>query len=141
MLIESSESSVSLLRLLTATAVVFGLLAGFAFVLKYINLKGWRLRLGNPAQNSGLSLKNILQIDARRKLLVIEFKGSEHLLLVGGPQDLVITSQPTISLPETDNALKYTVPASLSHALEAQPTPTYTSRSSNAASPAPTQIL
>lgn len=141
MLIESSESGVSLLRLLTATAVVFGLLAGFAFVLKYINLKGWRLRLGNPAQSSGLSLKNILQIDARRKLLVIEFKGSEHLLLVGGPQDLVITSQPCLSLPKSDNVPNHAAPPPLPHAAEAQPTITHASHSCNAASPAPPQIL
>lgn len=52
-----------------------------------------RLGLGaGPRQGRRLSIIEVLPLDSRRRLLVARCDGTEVVLLVGGPNDLVVCS-------------------------------------------------
>lgn len=85
--------------------VVFAL----GIVLVLIVLAVWLLKLlygatGNVARgrNRRLSVIDSLAIDQKRQLLIVRRDNVEHLVLIGGPQDVVIETG--IAVDETANA-------------------------------------
>jgi flagellar protein FliO/FliZ len=45
------------------------------------------------AQDARLKVTERLVVDQRRRLLIVEFEGKEHLVLLGAQQDVVIESR------------------------------------------------
>ncbi len=79
-----------IVRLLIALAVVVGLMGGLAFVLK-------KLGLATPqsiktSDRRRLKIVESLPLDARRRLMIIQCDGQEHLIIVGANSETVIQS-------------------------------------------------
>ena len=79
----------SLLTALFALGVVVVLLVLGAWLLKLLMGAG-----GNSARgrNRRMSVVEIMAIDPKRQLMIIRRDNVEHLILTGGPQDLVVES-------------------------------------------------
>jgi flagellar protein FliO/FliZ len=75
------------LRFLLALGIVILLIGGAAWLLKRLQ-KRFGLRLHGGQRR--LELLEILPIDTKRRLLLIRRDDREHLLLIGGEQDLVV---------------------------------------------------
>jgi flagellar protein FliO/FliZ len=75
------------LRFILALAGVLALIAIAAFILKRV---GWG---GMTAPKSGqkrLAVTAAIALDGRRRLVLVRRDDVEHLLLIGGPADLVV---------------------------------------------------
>jgi flagellar protein FliO/FliZ len=82
-------------------------LVSLIFVLGLIGLFAWLLRrFGPPARFKApgrhrLSIVEIAPLDARRRLILLRRDDTEHLILLGPTQDLVIETR---IVPPGDNA-------------------------------------
>lgn len=65
------------------------LLAGIVALLVLLARGAQRFGLA-PAAGRRLKAEEVLPIDGRRRLVIIRCDGREALLLVGGPQDVVV---------------------------------------------------
>lgn len=115
----------NLIFALLIVGVAIGLFAVVAFFLK----KKFNLAALGQKLNAGsrLSVVETIAVDQKRKLVLIQKDGVEHLVLVGGPTDLVIETS-TASAPLNNvteqMADNLTAPATASAAQTAvQPTP------------------
>jgi flagellar protein FliO/FliZ len=81
--------SVSLVRVVLAFIAVGGLLAFFGFILKYFKMRGFRMP-GMQQDGRRLHIVENLMIDPRRRLVIVRCDNSEHLLLLGVNQDIVV---------------------------------------------------
>ena len=82
--------SVNYLKFLFALLFVLGLIGGFALVAK-------RLGVGtrgptNRLKAGRLTIVENLQLDAKRRAILIKRDETEHLIVVGGLNDLVVES-------------------------------------------------
>jgi flagellar protein FliO/FliZ len=77
--------TLSPLTLLTAAGVLAGVLAALALLLRGMRAAG----LGRAAGRR-LSVEEAVPLDGRRRLVLARCDGRCLLLLVGGPQDLVV---------------------------------------------------
>jgi flagellar protein FliO/FliZ len=73
------------LRVVLSLALVLGLIGTFAFIAK----KYGGRRLG-PRGQRRLAVVEVAPIDQRRRLVLVRRDGIEHLILIGGPHDLLI---------------------------------------------------
>ena len=80
----------------------FRFVAALAFVLALIGIMAWlarRFGLGQPARPSGqsrrLRIVETLALDARRRLVLVSRDATEHLLLIGGPNDVTVETRVT----------------------------------------------
>ena len=82
--------NISGLRIFLSFTIVFGLIAAMGFILKYIAAKG--LQMPGSASRAGKRLQIVesLALDARRRLVIVVCDDSEHLLLLGPGQDIVV---------------------------------------------------
>jgi len=99
------------LRFILALAGVLALIAIAAFILKRV---GWG---GMTAPKSGqkrLAVTAAIALDGRRRLVLVRRDDVEHLLLIGGPADLVVENliAPRASGFEKNLAPQPTKPAS-----------------------------
>lgn len=99
------------LRFILALAGVLALIAIAAFILKRV---GWG---GMTAPKSGqkrLAVTAAIALDGRRRLVLVRRDDVEHLLLIGGPADLVVENgiAPRASGFEKNLAPQLTKPAS-----------------------------
>ncbi len=88
----------------------------FLFVLALIGLFAWITKsflLGNgtmlgffPEKIKRIQILETTGIDAKRRLLLVRRDGTEHLLLIGGPNDLVIEQGIQLPLPTQKPAKK-----------------------------------
>ena len=80
-------------RFLIAFAVVLGLIALTAWLVR--RLAGRKLPIANAgrARQPRLGVLDAFAIDARRRLVLIRRDNVEHLIMIGGPNDLVVESQ------------------------------------------------
>jgi flagellar protein FliO/FliZ len=78
----------SYLRYLVSLLLVLGLIGLFAWLLRRFGPPG---RFRSSGQRR-LSIVEILPLDARRRLVLLRRDGTEHLLLLGQTQDLVVES-------------------------------------------------
>ena len=77
-----------------AFAIIFTLLAIFALVLR--KLAGARLNLQGGAargRQPRLGVVDAFSLDRQRQLVIVRRDNVEHLVLLGGPNDLLIESQ------------------------------------------------
>jgi flagellar protein FliO/FliZ len=82
--------SVSYLKFFFALLFVLGLIGGFALIARKLGLGNFnsiRRNIGNR-----LSVVESLQLDSKRKLLLIRCDEKDHLLLLGGATELLITN-------------------------------------------------
>ena len=77
------------LRFILALAGVLALIAIAAFILKRVGWGG--MRTPRSAQKR-LAVTAAIALDGRRRLVLVRRDDVEHLILVGGPADLVVES-------------------------------------------------
>eukprot|EP00873_Tetraselmis_striata_P015746 jgi/Tetstr1/436010/TSEL_024889.t1 len=70
-----------------AVVVVLALISVFVWVLRRI--AGTRV-MGGRSRQPRVSVMDAAALDARRRLILIRRDNVEHLLLVGGPSDVVV---------------------------------------------------
>lgn len=90
------NETVSWLRIILAFAIVSGLLGLLGYGLKYISLRGMKLP-GMTSRQQRLQLVESLNLDVRRRLVIVRRDDVEHLLLLGVNQDIVVESNLTPS--------------------------------------------
>lgn len=77
----------SYLRVVASLALVVGLMMAVLWLLRRFNIGGMVAR---PGARRRLAVVETMALDSRRRLLLVRRDGVEHLLLVGGTQDLVV---------------------------------------------------
>lgn len=75
------------LRAVASLVLVLGLLLGVLWALRRFGIGGMVAR---PGSRRRLAVVEVMSVDNRRRLVLVRRDGTEHLLLVGGPQDLVV---------------------------------------------------
>ncbi len=82
------------LRAVLALLLVLGLIVLTAYLLRRFGGGGAGLagRLGQARGKRRLAIVEVTAIDARRRLILARRDATEHLILVGGPNDLLIES-------------------------------------------------
>ena len=78
-------------RFVLALMIVVGLIGIFAFVLRRIGFGNIRTS-SSSGQQRRLTIQEVASIDARRKLVLVRRDDTEHLVLLGLSQDLLIES-------------------------------------------------
>ncbi len=135
----SSDGSFSL-QFAIIFVVIFLILAGVVFAFRRLTGKGMTLssKAGARGRPPRLGIVDIYELDRQRQLILLRRDNVEHLLLVGGPNDVVIERNinrtmgarlPAEDLPDPD-ALLATAPAYES-------TPGYEPQAAYEAKPAP----
>ena len=89
-----------IVRLLLALAVVIALMGGLALLLKKLGLGAAEAK--NKTGQKRLRLLESLPLDTRRRVVIIECDGKEHLVLLGVNDDTVIEAD--IKLKKDKNA-------------------------------------
>jgi flagellar protein FliO/FliZ len=125
--IPGTEALSPAVKYVIAFVVIFVLLALFALVLRRIT--GGRLAL--PGQDRGrarqprLGIVDVYDLDRQRQLILLRRDNVEHLLLIGGPNDVVVETNivrvPGARLP-AGSAAEFN-PERLEAAFEAPPRP------------------
>lgn len=116
----SSDGSFSL-QFAIIFVVIFLILAGAVFAFRRLTGKGMSLssKAGPRGRQPRLGIVDIYELDRQRQLILLRRDNVEHLLLVGGPNDVVIERNinrsigarlPAEDLPDPD-ALLETAPA------------------------------
>jgi len=90
-------------RFVLALMFVVGLIGLFAFVLRRIGFGGIRTS-SSSGQQQRLKIQEVASIDARRKLVLVRRDDTEHLVLLGLSQDLLIES----GIPVSDSDETFT---------------------------------
>jgi flagellar protein FliO/FliZ len=94
----TDPSDFSWLRIVIAFSVVLALMAGLGGILKYISARGYIFPTkGERARR--LKIIESLALDAKRRCVILRCDGHEHLLLLGGQDDIVIEA----NLPPAKN--------------------------------------
>lgn len=91
----------SYLRYLVSLLLVLGLIGLFAWLLRRFGPPG---RFRSPGQRR-LSIVEILPLDARRRLILVRRDDTEHLVLLGQTEDLVVESG--IAVPRDETSGKF----------------------------------
>lgn len=94
----ASPDGASLLHVVLAFSVVFGLLGLFGYGLRYVTTRGMKLP-GTSRGSRRLEIVETLTLDVRRRLVIVRCDGVEHLLLLGAAQDVVVAAD----LPQKAN--------------------------------------
>lgn len=74
-------------RMVLALAVVLGLIGLVAWGARRMGLAGPRFSAGRKRR---LGVVESLQLDNRRRLVLVRRDGVEHLLLIGGGSDIIV---------------------------------------------------
>lgn len=86
----------AVLTMILALAIVLVLIVLGVWLLKLVfNASGTAVR----GRNRRLTVTDMLALDQKRQLLIVRRDDVEHLILIGGPQDLVVETG--IKAPET----------------------------------------
>lgn len=75
------------LRFIASLVLVLGLALVVLWALRRFNIGGMVAR---PGARRRLTVVETMAVDSRRRLLLVRRDGVEHLLMIGGPQDLVV---------------------------------------------------
>src|SRR5450631_1716256 len=73
-----------------------------ALIVAYRALFGHRLRFssGGKARQPRLGLVDAFSLDGQRQLVIVRRDNVEHLLMIGGPNDIVVESQIVRAQPQ-----------------------------------------
>src|SRR5512145_2065586 len=85
------------LRFVAALVLVLGLMLVVLWALRRFSIGGMVAR---PGTRRRLSMVEAMAVDSRRRLVLVRRDGVEHLLLIGGPQDVVVET--AITAPAAD---------------------------------------
>ena len=89
------------IRALLSLVLVLGLIAGVGFLARRFGVAGGlALKRGSRRR---LGVVEQLQVDSRRRLMLVKKDDTEYLVLIGGSSDLVLSSSPApepFTLPE-----------------------------------------
>jgi flagellar biogenesis protein FliO len=88
----------SWLRVMFAFSVVLVLMAGLGWVLKYVSARGFILP-SKATRMRRMKIVESLAVDTKRRLVIVSCDSHEHLLLIGGQDDIVIAA----NLPPAPN--------------------------------------
>lgn len=72
-------------------------MAGLAWGLKYLSMRGW---MKTSAGEKRIRILSTLALDTRRRLLLVKHDETEHLLLLGPAGDLLLSSK--LAAPESN---------------------------------------
>ncbi|MBC7907447.1 MAG: flagellar biosynthetic protein FliO [Rhodospirillaceae bacterium] len=75
------------LRFIVSLVLVLGLLLAVLWALRRFGVGGMVAR---PSARRRLSVVETMALDGRRRLVLIKRDDCEHLLMIGGPNDMVI---------------------------------------------------
>ncbi|MCR6632651.1 MAG: flagellar biosynthetic protein FliO [Magnetospirillum sp.] len=75
------------LRFVASLVLVLGLMAGVLWALRRFGFGGMVAR---PGLRRRLAVVETMAVDSRRRLVLVRRDGMEHLILIGGPHDLVV---------------------------------------------------
>lgn len=90
------ESAGTIVTSVLALGVVLVLIVLGLWVLKFVTKTGTVVGRG---RNRRLSVIDHMQVDAKRQLLIIRRDNVEHLILTGGPQDVVVEAGIPVERP------------------------------------------
>jgi len=93
----SDPSDISLLRLFFAFSIVLALMAAFNIALKYVSQRGLLFRPNQKQRR--LQIVESLPLDGKRRAVLMRCDEREHLLLLGGQNDIVVDA----NLPPSEN--------------------------------------
>lgn len=94
------ESGGTIVTSVLALGVVLVLIVLGLWALKFVTRTGTVVGRG---RNRRLSVIDHMQVDAKRQLLIIRRDNVEHLILTGGPQDLVVEAGIPVERPPLSN--------------------------------------
>lgn len=94
------ESGGTIVTSVLALGVVLVLIVLGLWALKLVTRTGTVVGRG---RNRRLSVIDHMQVDAKRQLLIIRRDNVEHLILTGGPQDLVVEAGIPVERPPVSN--------------------------------------
>ena len=83
-----SEDSGLLVQFLLALGVVLILILVLTWILKKVNMIG--ARVGKAGETPRLEVKEAVQIDHRRRLVLVRRDHVEHLVMIGGENDFLV---------------------------------------------------
>jgi flagellar protein FliO/FliZ len=86
----TDHDSVSILRVVLAFAVVFGLMGVLAFGLRMLSERGFKLP-GRTIGERRLKVVETLPLDVRRRLVIVRWDGDEHLILLSPESETVVS--------------------------------------------------
>ncbi len=94
----TDPSDISWLRVFFAFSVVLALMAGLNIALRHIGQRGlfFRARSGEKRR---LHIVESMALDAKRRVVLVRCDAREHLLLLGGQNDIVVDT----NLPPSQN--------------------------------------
>jgi flagellar protein FliO/FliZ len=84
------------LRGLAALVAVLGLIAGAAWVARRMGFGGAR---SGMRRDRRLAISEVMAVDNRRRLVLIKRDSVEHLILIGGSDDVVVERGIVPALP------------------------------------------
>lgn len=96
---------------IVAFAVVLVLIGLTAWIFRLIRGRGLGIGSGGRGRQPRLAVLDYADVDQRRKLVLIRRDNVEHLLLLGGPTDVVVETQIVRGIPVPASALRETVVA------------------------------
>lgn len=85
---------ISWIRVAVACLVVAAMLAALSAGLRFMEGHGVRLSKAFRKRKARIDITELMALDAKRKLAVVRFDNTEHLLLLGIGQDVLIQSKP-----------------------------------------------
>lgn len=89
------------LRFVLALAVVLGLIGGFAWIARRTGMGG--VQTSKRGRSERLEVVEALNIDARRRLVIVRRDDREHLLLLGQDSERVIETGITPPAGKSDD--------------------------------------
>lgn len=99
----ADPDTISWARFALASVTVLALMAGLAWGLKLLALRGW---MKTGAGQNRIRILSSFALDAKRRLLLVRHDETEHLLLLGQTGDLLLSSKP--AAPDTSNETQQT---------------------------------
>lgn len=96
---------------IVAFAVVLVLIGLTAWIFRLIRGRGLGIGSGGRGRQPRLAVLDYADVDQRRKLVLIRRDNVEHLLLLGGPTDVVVETQIVRGMPVPASALRETAAA------------------------------
>lgn len=105
-LMEETVSTVQISNLMLAIVVVtmaIALFAAIVFLVKRMPSSGFLH--GRFGPNARLSVLETVQVDRKRKLVLMSKDGQEFLMMVGGPTDVLVSADPSSTDPTSANQM------------------------------------
>lgn len=99
----ADPDTISWARFAFASITVLALMAGLAWGLKLLALRGW---MKTGVREGRIRILSSVALDTKRRLLLVRHDETEHLLLLGQAGDLLLSSKP--AAPDTADETKQT---------------------------------